>query len=771
MKILRMILSWIWGHKKLLFLYMPLAMGIIIAAYVLVIYIGWLNNREAALDRLTRYKKLIDRTEEMRKGYAYSYRDVDLNAKVVDIPTRIYDRNNEIIGEFFEQKREIVPYDFIPQWIVKGVIASEDRGFYKHDGINYKGIFRAFLVNLAHFRVVQGGSTITQQLGKVLFTDMERSLRRKIYEVFCAKEIERRYDKQDILSMYLNLIYFGNGAYGVEAASKMFFGRGVTDLNEVECAMIVATISSPRIYSPISNLKNSVRKTRRILRSMVDAGYTKKARADYQYKKFLKKWDVKFDKKGVAVSSLIGTFMHSSYRINRAPFFNEQVRRHLVERFGEDAVKKGGLSVYTTLDGPRQDVALKALRAGIERQRKYHFKRAKKMRNHRRSKAEKEKGENIEGALVAIDPHTGEIISYAGGYEFSMTSQNDHVSQIRRQPGSSFKPMIYASAIADRDITPATVMVDEKVTFKGGYTPRNYTRKYQGKIIVREALRKSVNVIAVKVLKKTGYDTVMETVQKALDLSGSERRKRFRKTLSLALGTYEVSPLENAVFHSLLINGGKFIKPYGIRHVKDYSGNVVWNPEEDLLREINDRRARYGTILDPRAGAVTVSMLRGVFEEGGTAYYAAKYRKIPFQIAGKTGTSTHYNDAWFVGYNSQLVAAVWIGNRTGAVSLGPGRSGGSVAAPVWAEYMDKAHRGKTIPDFPVPARGISRENICLESGQVAIEDKCKKVARGQLFYEGSEPGEYCKLHGKEKKENTEEETGKKENPAEDKKAS
>lgn len=321
MRILRLIFSWIWNHKKLLFLYLPLGSALIIAAYVLVIYLGWLGNRDDALERLSRYKKLIDRTEEMRKGYAYSYSDVDLNAKVVDIPTRIYDRNNEIIGEFFEQKREIVPYDFIPQWIVKGVIASEDRDFYKHNGVNYRGIFRAFMVNLANFRVVQGGSTITQQLGKVLFTDMERSLRRKIYEVFCASEIERQYDKQDILSMYLNLIYFGNGAYGVEAASKMYFGRGVTDLNEVECAVIVATISSPRIYSPISNLKNSVRKTKRILKSMVDAGYTKKARADYQYKKFLKKWDVKFDKKGHAESSLIGTFIHSSYRINRAPFF------------------------------------------------------------------------------------------------------------------------------------------------------------------------------------------------------------------------------------------------------------------------------------------------------------------------------------------------------------------------------------------------------------------------------------------------------------------
>jgi len=753
---LKMIFSFIWNRKKLFFIYLPAGISVAIVAYVLIIYLGWLGNRDAALERLARYKKLIDRTEEMRTGYAYSYSDVDLHAKVVDIPTRIYDRNKEIIGEFFEQKREIVPYDFIPQAIVKGVVASEDRDFYKHDGLNYRGIFRAFVTNLIHLRVVQGGSTITQQLGKVLFTDMERSLRRKIYEAFCAREIEKYYDKQDIFSMYLNLIYFGNGAYGVEAASKMFFGKPVNELNEVECAMIVATISSPRIYSPISNLKNSIRKTRRIMKSMVDAGFTKKARADYQYNKFLNKWDVKFDKEGVAVSSLIGTFMHSSYRINRAPFFNEQVRRLLVERFGEAVVKKGGLSVYTTIDGARQDIALTALRKGIEKQRNFHLKRAKKIRNHIRAKKEKEKGENIEGALIALNPHNGEIVSYVGGSKFSISNQNDHVSQIRRQPGSSFKPLVYASAIADKDITPATVMVDEKVTFKGGYKPRNYTRKYEGKIIIREALRKSVNVVAVKVLDKSGYNTVLEAVEESLDLSGSERRKRFGKTLSLALGTYEISPLENAVLHSLLINGGKFIKPYGIRQVKDYSGNVVWNPEEEILKDIRDKQARYGTILDPKAAAVTISMLRGVFEPGGTAYYAAKYQKIPFQIAGKTGTSTNYNDAWFVGYTSQLVSAVWIGNKQGAISLGPGRAGGSVSAPVWTEFIAKAYREDSVPDFPIPDKGISRENICIESGLVAIEGKCKKIIKNQLFLEGSEPGDYCNIHDKEEPEETKE---------------
>jgi membrane carboxypeptidase/penicillin-binding protein len=316
-------LEWILAHKKIVFIYIPLIILFFFILYALFIYSSWLGDKEGAMNKLSQYKMLIDRTEEMSQG---SFSDIDLKAKVVDIPTRIYDRNNQIIGEFFEQKREIVPYGSIPAWLVKAVIASEDRNFYKHRGISLAGIVRAMAVNILHLHVVQGGSTITQQLAKVLFTDMERSIKRKIYEAFCALEIEKHYDKQDILSMYLNLIYFGNGAYGVESTAKMFFGASVKDLNETECAMIVAAISNPLVYSPLSNLSSAIVKTRRIMMSMEDAGYIKKERSEYQFSRFLKKWDIVFDNNGKAVSSLIGSFILSSYRVNKAPLFNEQIR-------------------------------------------------------------------------------------------------------------------------------------------------------------------------------------------------------------------------------------------------------------------------------------------------------------------------------------------------------------------------------------------------------------------------------------------------------------
>ncbi len=750
MEMARQLFAWIFSHKRIVFVYVPLALLLLFSAYTGLVYLEWEKDKDASLKKLARYKKLIDHTEELRAGSSYSYSDVDLQAKVVDIPTRIYDRSGKVIGEFFEQKREIVPYNSIPRWLVNAVIASEDRDFQNHRGVSFKGIFRAFLVNIASLRVVQGGSTITQQLAKVLFTDMERNLKRKIYEAFCAWEIEKRYDKTDILSMYLNLIYFGNGAYGVEAASRMFFGTSVKDLSETECAMVVGTISNPLVYSPLTNLPNALNKTRRIMQSMVDAGFTKKERADYQYGKFVAKWDVRFAADGKPVSSLIGSFLMSSYRVNRAPLFNEQVRRMLVDKFGEDVVKKGGLSVYTTIDGERQDVAERELKSGVQGQREYHLAQAELKRGTKYYEEERENASSIEGALVAINPQSGEMISYVGGYSFSTQNQMDHVSQVYRQPGSSFKPLIYAAALEAHDITPSSAIIDEEKVFKKGYAPKNYDNKYLGKVTARDALAKSVNVVAVKVLDTTGYSKVMKYIRSSLDLSSGEMDRRFQETLSLALGAYEVSPLENCTLHAVLVNGGNFVRPYGLRHVKDYNGNIVWNYEDEIASEVREKRKKFRKIIDPVACAVTVSMLKGVFEEGGTAYYAVKGRNIPFPVAGKTGTTSNYSDAWFVGYTQDLVTAVWVGNKKGAISLGQGRAGGVISANIWSGYIAQCYRKGTYPGaFPLPEDGYTRQTICLDSGMVPREKGlCPRVAQDEVFYSGTEPGEYCPLHVK-----------------------
>ena len=740
------IIRWIFSHKSICFIYIPLTAAITILLYSGYVYMEWRSDRTLALDRLARYKQLIDRTEEMKKGYPYSQNEVDINAKAVDIPTRIYDRNGVIIGEFFEQKREIVPFDYIPDWLVKGVISSEDRDFYNHRGISFIGISRAMIKNLLSFGVVQGGSTITQQLAKVLFTDMERNLKRKIYEAYCAREIETLYDKQDILSMYLNLIYFGNGSYGVESTAKMYFGKSVRDLDVAECAMIVATISNPGYYSPLMNINNSVSKTKRILYSMSDAGYLKEDKIETLYKEFIKKWEIEFNENKIITHSKIGSFIYSSYRINLSPFFSERIRRELVERFGEDAVKKGGLSVYTTIDASKQEAAAKSLRNGVQLQRDYHLKISERLKNTSASQKEKTKASDIEGALISLNPHTGEILSYVGGFDFTTTNQNDNIYQSRRQPGSSIKPLIYAAAIESRTITPSTLFTDKPMTFKNGYSPQNYGKKYYGNVTARTALIKSLNTIAVHILDKTGYDRIFSYISKALSLSDSEMEKRFGETLSFGLGAYEISPLESAVLNSLLVNGGIFIIPYGIKNVKDYNGNIIWDNEKEIVEKVTVERGRTGIIMDPAAGRVTISMLEGIKESDSSVNWLLKKYGINFPCAGKTGTTSNYYDAWFVGYNYQMVTSVWLGNKSGSVSLGEGRSASGIAAPVWAEYISSVYRNESPEPFSSSIENITSETICLDSGEVAGKNgECSRTAV-QLYLAGTEPGKFCHIH-------------------------
>ena len=731
MNFLFALLSFIKRHKILVFVVIPSCIFLLFSAYAAFVYVQWRSDRPLALDRLAKYKQLIDRTEDINRGLVYSASDIDVGKKVVEVPSRIYDINGEIIGEYFNQKRELIPFNSIPKDIINAVVASEDRDFYKHKGINPKGIFRAVLKNVFSFSFSQGGSTVTQQLAKNFFTDMDKSIKRKIYEAFCAYEIEKLYDKDDIMSMYLNLIYFGNGAYGVESASKMFFGKSAIECNTAECAMIVSTISNPLYYSPMNNLNNSVKKTNVILYSLADAGFFSEKKADFIYKEFLNKWDVKFNDDGKAQSSLIASSGMSMYRINRAPYFNEYVRRIIVEKFGEDSLRSGGLSIYTTIDGRKQDIARNALVDGISRLRSGYSGKYP---------------EAVSGALVSINPSTGEIISYVGGFEFNSKNQLDLVSQSRRQPGSSFKPLVYCAAFEDKDITPATIVKDEKVKF-GKYSPANYSGTYSGDVTIHQALVRSINTIAVKVLDKTGYSTVRKYIQDSLELSGSEADKRFQKTLSMALGTYELSPLENATLHAVIVNGGDFVKPWGIKSVKDFNGNMVWDAEEEEKIYIEKKRTSLGKIISPQAAAVTVNVLRYVLKKGGTGQYVTSAYRIDFQAAGKTGTSTNYNDAWFVGYTSDSVTAIWMGNTKGAISLGRGKSGGSLCAPVWGRYISAACAEEKPSDFIIPEDGISRQTICLDSGKVPKDNAfCPETATDELFLSGTEPGEYCEIH-------------------------
>jgi penicillin-binding protein 1A len=309
---------------------------------------------------------------------------------------------------------------------------------------------------------------------------------------------------------------------------------------------------------------------------------------------------------------------------------------------------------------------------------------------------------------------------------------------------------VYASAIEDKKMTPSTVFTDKPVTFKNNYTPQNYSNTYMGDVIVRQALIKSLNTIAVQVLDKTGYDTVLSYIQKTLSLSDSELSKRFGKTLSFALGAYEISPIEGATLHSLLVNGGNYIIPYGITTVKDYNGNIIWDNGKEVNEKMIPLRKSSGKIIDPAAARITISMLEGIKESDSSVYWLIKKYGINFPCAGKTGTTSNYNDAWFIGYNQDMVTAIWIGNKTGSVSLGSGRSASGITAPVWAEYISEVYRENKPPNFNSDIEKLTSETICLDSGEVAGRNgECTRSA-AQFYYSGTEPGKFCRLHVQQK---------------------
>lgn len=704
------------------------------------------------LSKLKDYKRFIDYTEDLSDGLKYGGAfSAGVQGTAVGIPSKIYDMKDRIIGEFYYEKREVIPLKRIPKNVILGVIANEDAKFMRHNGINLKGIVRALFVNLFSLSYKQGGSTLTQQLSKVLFTEGKKTIKRKIFEVFCAMEIERNYDKEDILAMYLNLIYYGKGAYGIEEASKTYFNKSARYLGLGEAAMLVGLIPNPGYYNPMTHLGRSLFKTRKVLERLViekkiSVTLAKKALAD-----FIKKWRIELiENHPRGGSSFIGSFSGVSFRVNKAPHFNERLRRKLTRIFDEKTLKESGLKIYTTLDLDKQIVAEKVFKKAILKQRNYHLKQAEKFLQRgmqERAKKEAAKARGINGALVSVNPHNGRIEAYIAGYDFSSQNQLDRVSQIYRQPGSSFKPFIYLAAIEDKKITQASIFEDKKISING-YSPQNYDKVYRGKVTARDALRKSINTVAVQVLYKEGFTRLFNFIEEALDLTVKERSKRFPGNLSLALGTSGISPLEHVRLHSVIANGGKYLIPYGLRYVEDYGGKIIFDNEKEVLRKIREKASRKrDQIISKESSYILSRILMGFFEPGVYGYKLKKRYNIDFTIGGKTGTTSNYVDAWFVGYTPNLVTSLWLGNDGGNISLGRGHSGGSLLSPVWVSYISGIRSFLKKGEFEKPKRGIVYESYCLESGLVPVsEDSCPNQVHNQPFIAGTEPGDYCPLH-------------------------
>jgi 1A family penicillin-binding protein len=599
------------------------------------------------------------------------------------VGTKIYDDNDELITELHVERRIFVPLAHIPQTLRDAVIATEDKRFYYHWGIDPIGIARATVQNYRRGRVVEGGSTITQQLTKLLFLTPDKSLERKLKEAVLALELERRYTKDRILEMYLNQVYFGHGAYGVEAAARTYFGKSVSELNVREAALLAGLPRAPTSYSPFEHAEAAKRRREVVLRRLVEYGSLKDA-----------------DAKRLARADL--GLIPPERRRTTGQYFLEYVQQTLEAKYGADMVFKGGLGVYTTLNPTMQLAAEQALRDGLKAL-------------EGRTKARP--GEHPEGAIVTIEPQTGYVRAIVGGYDFFRSEFNRAV-QARRQPGSAFKPFIYIAAL-ESGLTPATRVEDAPVSYAVGpngqaWKPENYDRKYRGFTTLQQAIEESVNVVTVKIQERVGLNRTIQVARRfgitsPLDLN-----------LSLALGTSDLTLMELTSAYAALGNQGQWLPPTTIRYVTDAQGKLL---EENLPEP---REA-----VSPETAFVITHMLRGVVERG--TGQAAKALGRP--IAAKTGTTNDYSNAWFIGYTPRLATGVWVGYDRPR-SLGKDETGSRVAVPIWVSYMGTVLGNSPKEDFAMPDR------VVLVPVDLDPSNECVRVVM-MAFVKGTEPSVAC----------------------------
>ena len=523
--------------------------------------------------------------------------------------TRIFARDGTLLASVYKENRTYVPLSRIPVVVREAVIANEDHNFYYHHGVDFGGIVRAGFADLTH-QEFQGASTITQQLARKLFLNDQVSISRKIQEALLAIEIERYYTKDEILERYLNIVYLGSGAYGVDAAAHTYFGESVENLDLGQAAMIAGVIAAPSDYSPFVNLSLARDRQRHVLDRMVESGYVTQAQADN------------------AASAPLGLAKERAPGLQGYlyPYYTTYVIEQLEKLFGKQAVEEGGLQVYTALDPRMQQEAQESIDWGLQRAKTWGI-------------------HADEAALVSIRPSTGEIVAMVGGKGFSLDNQFNRAWQARRQPGSSFKLYVYTAAI-DSGMPANTIIDDSPVSYPMGdgtmWSPRDDDNRYMGDVTLRTALELSRNVVAVKLADRIGLDKIIDYAHRMGVTSPLE------PNLSLALGSSVVTPLDQATGYATIANQGIHIDPSAIRLVKDSLGNPV----------LDDQYPQASEVVSAGTAFIITTMLEDVINHG-TGYPNAI---IGRPAAGKTGTTSDFHDAWFVGFTPDLVTAVWFGN-------------------------------------------------------------------------------------------------------------
>lgn len=570
--------------------------------------------------------------------------------------TRIYSSDEVLLAELFAERREPVSLKIIPQDLVAAIIATEDRNFYDHSGVDIKGIIRAVLKDIRAGEFVEGASTITQQLAKTLFLDPKKTMMRKLKEALLAFQLERRYTKDEILEYYLNQVYFGSGAYGVASAAKVFFGKPVQDLSLPECALVAGMPKAPSRYSPLVNQTRAKKRRNTVLKQMQATGII----SEKSYRAAL---EAPIQTAGGRQTAL------------KAPYFIEYMKRVLESAVGSSRLYREGLVVYTTLSYRLQEAAERSVHAGLASLED-------------RMKRRGQKDSKPQGALVALDVNTGGILAMVGGRDFHTSSFNRAISA-RRQPGSAFKPIAFALAV-ERGFPQNDILLDAPIVFRGAgpgkeWRPGNFSGKYKGEMTMREALVLSQNIPAVRLIEKLGPDSVA-TFAHQLGIDSP-----LNPNLTLVLGSSGITLTELTAAYAVFPNRGKYIEPFGIVEVLDRSGRVLWRA-----------KSKKQVVMSRAGAAIVTNMLEAVVKEGT----GRKARVLDRPVAGKTGTTNDFRDALFVGFSPSVATAVWVG-MDDYQTLGRKETGARAALPIWIGFMQAALADQPFEYFDIPDDVIS----------------------------------------------------------------
>ena len=624
----------------------------------------------------------------------------------MDQATTLFDRADRAAFTIFKEQRIDVPLARVSRHLINAILAIEDQRFYDHNGIDVVRVAGAALSNLREGRRAQGGSTITQQLARQSLLTTEKTYRRKFTEIVVAARLEGQFTKDQILEMYLNKVYFGDGLYGVEAASMGYLGKPASAVTVAEAALLAGLVKSPSSYAPTVSLEKATARRNVALRAMLDA----KMIDSPTYAKAVKE-PVKLD------DALRRGEMYGQY-------FKEEVRRFLVERFGWERVYQGGLKVYTTVDLDMQKEAEAEVARGIAEIEK------------RQRRKDEDASNPLQAALVALDPHTGEVRAMVGGRDFEKSNFN-RATQAKRQPGSAFKPFVYAAAL-EQGFTPGTVLTnldDPIMTLQGAWVPED-EHSEGSSMTMRAALKTSSNRAAVRMLEDVGIPVTVDYA-KRLGVGSVP------SVPSLALGSGEVTLSSMTAAYAAFANGGMVQAPMLVRRVETTQGEVLYTAKQEPQQAVSEQTA-----------FLMSNMMADVINAGT----GAAARSVGFRLpaAGKTGTTNDYHDAWFVGFTPKLAAGVWVGYDQPRTIIGGGYAS-VLAVPVWGRFMAAATAKDRAEWFSTPAR-ITSATICRLSGKLATDSCHESVtdAKGHVtnestvyteyFVEGTEPTELCPIH-------------------------